>query len=168
MTFPLSQMKKNQYAHQDLIHNQQMLPTPHPHLDPHHGLQGLDREDQAEEAPEVEEEEEAAINFLIDKTLAPNSSWPEAKYTPTGSKKVAGYLIMLWRSLLRDIKYQLKLNLILMAAKLTCLFISAVIMVIFFISFIYTLCKVCSPAQVFLDNFFQALRAYIYMYMKET
>ena len=41
-------------------------------------------------------------------------------------------------------------------------------MVIFLISFIYTLCKVCSPAQVFLDNFFQALRAYIYMYMKET
>ena len=81
---------------------------------------------------------------------------------------MAGYHIMLWRSLLRDIKYQLKLNLILMAAELTCLFISAVIMMIFLISFIYTLCKVCSPAQVFLDNFFQALRAYIYMYMKET
>ena len=129
-TFPLLQMKKSQYQHQDLIHNPQMLPTPHPHLDshqdPHHGLQGLDREDQAEEAPEVEEEEEAAINFLIDKTLLPNSSWPEAQYTPTGSEKVAGYHIMLWRSLLRDIKYQLKLNLILMAAELTCLFISAV------------------------------------------
>ena len=103
MTFPLSQMKKRQYAHQDLIHNPQMLPIPHPHLDPHHDLQGLDREDQAEEAPEVEEEEEAAINFLIDKTLAPNSSWTEAQCTPTGSKKWPAIIIMLWKSLLRDI-----------------------------------------------------------------
>ena len=162
MTFPLSQMKKNQYAHQDLIHNQQMLPTPHPHLDPHHDLQGLDREDQAEEAPEVEEEEGAAINFLIDKTLFTQQfkTWGSMY---TNRIKKSGRL--LYHVMKEFTPWYL------ISAEAEPHFNGCRTHLPFYfcsnngdfshIIYLHT-------AQVFSDNFFQALRAYIDMYMKET